>query len=39
MENLDLEESLENSDMVSNGNSDSISDYSKKDFTTYYGDV
>jgi hypothetical protein len=36
MENLDLKES---SDMASEGNSDSTSNYSQKDFTACYGDV
>jgi hypothetical protein len=39
MENLDLKESSDYSDMASEGNSDSISNYSKEGFTTHYGDV
>jgi hypothetical protein len=39
MENLDLKESSNYSDMESEGNSDSISNYSKEDFTACYGDI
>jgi hypothetical protein len=33
MENIDLKEPSDYSDMASEGNSNNISDYSKKDFT------
>jgi hypothetical protein len=39
MENLELKESSDYSNMASERNYDSISDYSEKDFTAYYGDV
>jgi hypothetical protein len=39
MENLDLKESSDYSDMASEGNPDSISNYSKEDFIARYGDV
>jgi hypothetical protein len=39
MENLDLKESSDYSDMASEGNPDSISNYSEEDFITRYGDV
>jgi hypothetical protein len=39
MENLNLKESLDYSDMESEGNSFSISNYSEEDFTACYGDV
>jgi hypothetical protein len=39
MENLNLKKSANYSDMESEGTSDSISNYSKEDFTTHYGDV
>jgi hypothetical protein len=39
MENLDLKEASNYSDMESGGNSYNISNYSKEDFTTCYGVV
>jgi hypothetical protein len=39
MENLDLKESSEYSDMALEENSDSISNYSEEDCTAHYGDV
>jgi hypothetical protein len=39
MENLNLKESSDYSDMASEGNSDIISNYSEEDFTARYGDV
>jgi hypothetical protein len=39
IENLDLKESSDYSDMDSKGNSDRISNYSKEDFMTCYGNV
>jgi hypothetical protein len=39
MENHNLKESSDYSDMRSDGNSDGINNYSKEDFTACYGDV
>jgi hypothetical protein len=39
MENVDLKESSDYSDMASEGNSYNISNYSEEDFTARYGDV
>jgi hypothetical protein len=39
MENLNLKESSDYSDMESEGNSYSINNYSVEDFTAHYGDV
>jgi hypothetical protein len=39
MEELDLKESLDYSDLRLEGDSDNINTYSEEDFTTYYVDV